>query len=457
MPKDSRERVGSLSRIGHRKPSDTRMIEYVFRPSRLDKATGKRVRLDYYAGRYALAKGGRIFTVALETPDREIARKRLRQIVLTKQREQEGLIPQASIREAASTPLPLLVNEYEADENGRELDPKHIKDTLYRIRRTISETGWRSVGDVRPDSFVRWRTTLGCSTKTKKEYQTSICAFLNWLVKTDRIERNPLAKIDPIEIRGKQVRESRAFTEDELRRLFAAAGSHLPAYMLLFYTGQRREEVRSLVWGDLHLDGEKPSVLFRASTTKDKDKRAVPLSRTFAVFLRELRPVDATPSTRVFNRTFPVYDSLRVDFKRAGIEHADGLGRVVHFHSFRKTWQTFGVQHGINQRAAQEILGHSDANLTARVYTDVPALGLHEEIEKLPWFLGPKIYAQPDAQKRGANGLLASFAGIIAKFVEITKDTATEQLSHLLASHGTPGQPIEMGAGAGFEPATFRL
>jgi hypothetical protein len=63
----------------------------------------------------------------------------------------------------------------------------------------------------------------------------------------------------------------------------------------------------------------------------------------------------------------------------------DATGRRVHFHSFRKTFQTLGARNGINQRAAQEMLGHSDANLTAKVYTDVAALGLHAEIVKLPW------------------------------------------------------------------------
>lgn len=43
------------------------------------------------------------------------------------------------------------------------------------------------------------------------------------------------------------------------------------------------------------------------------------------------------------------------------------------------------MRYGINQRVAQEVLGHSDANLTAKVYTDVPALALHTEIAKLPW------------------------------------------------------------------------
>jgi len=98
------------------------MIEYIFRPSRRDKATGNRVRADYYSGRYALTKGGRSVSVSLNTPDKEIARKRLREIVLLKQRELEGIIPSSSIRQTASTPLPALVDNYEQDLKGRDLD-----------------------------------------------------------------------------------------------------------------------------------------------------------------------------------------------------------------------------------------------------------------------------------------------------------------------------------------------
>jgi hypothetical protein len=75
-----------------------------------------------------------------------------------------------------------------------------------------------------------------------------------------------------VDVRGKQVRTSRALTEDELRRLLAVAGKRRLAYLTLLYTGQRKSEVRALVWGDLHLDGgAQPYALFRESTTKDKD------------------------------------------------------------------------------------------------------------------------------------------------------------------------------------------
>ena len=92
-----------------------------------------------------------------------------------------------------------------------------------------------------------------------------------------------------------------------------------------------------------------------ASDASTKDKRAVPLRRELVDALRELKPKGVLPTRPVFWYAWPTYDILCSDFKRPGIERVDGLGRVLHFHSFRKTWQAFGVRFGVNQRAAQEI------------------------------------------------------------------------------------------------------
>src|SRR5215204_577843 len=160
------------------------MIEFVFRPSRV--VDGKRAFRRLFSGRYAIGKGDKPTTVCLNTPDREIARKRLRAIVLEKQREQEGIIAPKAVRVAATTPLAELVADYETDLVGRGLDDRHVHDTIARLKRMIAETGWRALSDIRPDAFVRWRASLTCSAKTVKEYQTSSAAFLNWLVRVDR-------------------------------------------------------------------------------------------------------------------------------------------------------------------------------------------------------------------------------------------------------------------------------
>jgi len=374
---------------------------------------------------------------------------------------------------------------------GRELNPKHVRDTTNRIRRMIRENGWKVLNDVRPDSFARWRAGLKVAPKTKKEHHLSANAFLNWLVQTDRLLLNPLAKVPHVETRGTQVRPCRAFTEDELRRLFAVAGRRRLAYQMLLYTGQRKSEVRSLMWSDLHLDETQPYALFRESTTKDKDKRAVPLRPEIVEELKAMKPKPAETyqlEQTVFWYRWPTYDILRGDLQRAGIQRLDPLGRAVHFHSFRKTWQTLGVRYGINQRVAQEVLGHSDANLTAKIYTDVPALSLHTEIAKLPWIdaavKGPEQnppsmpvspaphkdgltltrdrddqrtdlqYAQRDAQKSGVSGPAASLADLCDRFVAAVNVSDDESFSRVLSSLVTSWQKDELAARAGIEPAT---
>jgi integrase len=417
------------------------MTEYVYRPSR--RVNGKRVLSRLFSGRYSLSAGAPIISVALHTPDEQVARKRLRDIVVEKQREAEGLIAPSAMRHASALSLRELVNAYGADLRRRDLAARHVHDTLCRVRRLIARAGWNRLADVRPDSFVQVLGKLRRSAKTQKEYQVSVNAFLNWLVKTEQLPRNPLALVDMIDIRGKQVRSSRAFTEKEITRLLAVADYRRLAYLLLLYTGQRKSEVYNLVWGDVHLDEVRPYALFRDTTTKDKKKRAVPLHQDLAIELRGICPDDVSPDRRVFWHTFPDYKTLRADFERAGIPHKDALGRVVHFHSFRKTWQTLGVTYGVNQRSAQELLGHSDANLTAKVYTDVPALALHTEMAKLPWLGG---HAQIHAQKGSKT---AHFRQILTQLV-ILANSAIAEVKEVFSTS-------EMVDLTGLEPVTFSM
>ena len=340
------------------------------------------------------------------------------------------------------------------DEGSRNLTKNHAVDRPRAPAAKLSgQVTMPNGGVVFPAPRVKSGISIG-SPKTKKEYQLSVCAFVNWLVRNDRIEASPLAKVDRIKTRGKQVRPYRAFTEDELSRLFAVAGKRLLAYQMLFYTGQRKSEVRALVWGDCHLEGEKPYVLFREGTMKDADKRAVALRKKIAAQLLAKRPADFDPTERVFWFWWPTYDILRGDLKRAGIERKDGLGRVVHFHSFRKTMQSLGVRYGVNQRAAQEILGHSDANLTAQAYTDVASLQLHDEIAKLPWISGGQVVAQHGAQNSGVSRPAVSLADLCAQLIEAVKVAGVDGVGHALAYSVSSCQNGEMAARAGIEPVT---
>lgn len=413
------------------------MTEFVFRPSR--QVNGKRVRSPFFVGRYSLRKGERLVSVSLETTDERVARKRLRDLVAEKQREAEGIVSPASVRSVGAVPLSELVAEYRADLSGRGLAPGHVRDTVGRITRMIRGAGWALLQDVRPDSFTRWRASVKWAAKTKREYQTSMNAFLNWLVRGDRLLVNPLAKVDRVETRGKAVRKSRAFTVEEIRALVKIAPVHRRlVYLFLTYTGARKNEARSLRWSDVSL-GDAPFVLFRAENTKDHDKRTVPLKPELAALLRAQRGADQSDALAF--EPFPSDDALHADLARAGIARKDTTGRVVHFHAFRKTFQTWGAVSGVGQRAAQELLGHSDPALTANVYTDVAALGLHAEVAKLPWFDN----AQPNAHERVRSSVRSGFREVLSDLITLAQKAVAEV-------EGTNPGTLALAARHGFEP-----
>jgi integrase len=79
---------------------------------------------------------------------------------------------------------------------------------------------------------------------------------------------NPVEHVSQIDLPGKQQRRP-ALTDDEVQKLLAVAGTRSLLYTAACYTGLRQNELRLLCWGDLHLDGDKPHIVARASTTKN--------------------------------------------------------------------------------------------------------------------------------------------------------------------------------------------
>ena len=359
------------------------MTENVFRPSR--RKNGKRVFCRVFSGRYNLARGQKPATVALGTPDKRIALKRLRDIIIEKQRELEGMDSPKVLREALKTPLSELLDDYRRYLESHQFSAGYVRDTVQRVRRMGLEIGWRVLADVRPDTFEAWFSGLKTSAKTNREYQLSVRAFLNWLVRIELLPRNPLAKIRLVGCLGREVRPYRAYTDVELRALFALEGERTLFYEALFYTAGRKSEVGSLVWRDLVFKPDGLSAaLFRASTTKNKHGRVVPLH---TLFVRELvrRQVGKPDLDQRVFRHIPTRKQLLHDLSAAGIERRNGLGHVVHFHAFRKTARTIAVGCGVSERVCDEVLGHSNPNRMGTRYTDATGLPL-QDWTKLPWF-----------------------------------------------------------------------
>jgi integrase len=192
--------------------------------------------------------------------------------------------------------------------------------------------------------------------------------------------------------------------------------------------GQRKNEVYQLRWGDLHLIDERPVAHFRAETMKDKKERWVPLPRRLAKGLRHLWRPEFSPARRVFWHLFPVDETFHADLKKAGISRINEVGEVVHFHSFRKTHASLGAEHGVSQKATQDNLGHSDANLTANIYARISAEARRNELAKLPW-----IDAHGHAHDSGGEGHMVSFPDKTDSDIQLPKAAGAEELRPLLS------------------------
>lgn len=111
-----------------------------------------------------------------------------------------------------------------------------------------------------------------------------------------------------------------------------------------------------------------------------------------------------TPNAPLFN--FPgkdrVIDMLRKDLADAGIPDQDEQGKVIDFHSFRHTTGTWLAQAGVHPRVAQEIMRHSDINLTMSTYTHVLREQHVEAVKKLPDLSG--AYSRAENMATGTEG-----------------------------------------------------
>jgi integrase len=82
---------------------------------------------------------------------------------------------------------------------------------------------------------------------------------------------NPLASVQKVETRGREVRNRRALTHDEFLILLGVSGpDRSVVYAVAYYTGLRRNELVSLCWSDFDLTPDASSVKIHAKHAKNK-------------------------------------------------------------------------------------------------------------------------------------------------------------------------------------------
>jgi len=356
-----------------------------------------------------------------------------------------GLIAPKAIRDGSRKPIAEHLADYVAHLRSLSRSRKHLAYTKNRILRLCGACGWKRLQDVSSGGFNRWAATeTALGPKTRNEYLAHISGFMTWLEKNGLIARNPLKTVSKAETRGQERVKRRALDDAEIAKLIELPGGRGLVYFTACFTGLRREEIKALLWADLHLDEAKPFVSARACTTKNKKAAHLPLVPELARRLRELRAKQGASTGKVFRPGVPKPKRMRKDLAACEIPYMDELGRRVDFHSLRHTFDSLLHRWGVSPRVIMELMRHSDMRLSNSTYLDASLLPTFTEMEKLP---SPGASPKPD--KNGQN-----LAKVVQSGIEPTngKVVAFRGETVPLAKAVPSWETAKMAEREGFEP-----
>jgi integrase len=409
------------------------MTKSVFRPTRMKN--GKRVKSRMYRLCYQLPGMTKKKFVSLGTSDQQAADKKAREFLKDLEQEAAGIIAPRAVREGAKQSLEKHLDDFLSDQRALGRDRMYVYNLEKRLEKLCEECAWKTARDITADSFQAWRAKQTKAAKTLKDYQDAATVFLKWMVRNERCTANPLINVANVQTKGRQVRTRRASTFDELNRLLSVSGPRRVGYLAAFFTGLRRAELRSLQWGDIHLNAETPFIAVRPGTTKNHLRAEIRLHPQLAKALVAMRPADVEAAAPVFEReNIPSMWMMRKDLAAVEIPFVDGQGRRVDFHSLRGSLNTHMALAKVDPQLRQKIMRHSDIKLTLDTYTDSSLLRVSEAITVLPPFGEDATLC---ATKLGITGRKAAQAGTKSDSRGESEGAENQSISHELAQTDT--------------------
>lgn len=246
-------------------------------------------------------------------------------------------------------------------------------------------------------ALQQWKNEISAkmlSLNTKRGIYKEFSALLNYGVKTERLKSNPLSKLgtfkDPNNF-DKGEDKIRYYTAEQFKKFIAIAEQCLGTmvdygyyafFMIAFYTGMRKGEINALRWCDL--DGNILSVN-RSVTQKLKGKgyvftppknvssvRKLQIPNILVTVLEKLKKIQQQNTDR-WNEEFFICGGINclsdTGISNRNIRYAKEAGlEPIRIHDFRHTHATLLINEGINIQEIARRLGHSDVNITWKVY-----------------------------------------------------------------------------------------
>lgn len=297
-----------------------------------------------------------------------------------------------------------------------EISASHIQRQVSKLKKTVM----RAKGKGQKRQVVP--TEIGpASDSTKKYYLQACMQFTKWAYEDRRISNNPLAHLKSLKA---QSQPRAPLSPEELLRLISetersderfqiSGAERAMIYRFASETGFRAGEIRQLKVSDFDLDQQ--SVILSGKYTKNGKDALIPLRSDTALRLKE-HFRGKLPKVNAFNlpSKYNMADMLRKDMKHARekwfrevegspaeyknrrksqfLDWQKAEGRVD-FHSLRHTFGTMLAASGVHPKIAQDLMRHSDINLTMSRYTHTLHGQTIEAVEALPDLEGKRFRA----------------------------------------------------------------
>ena len=159
----------------------------------------------------------------------------------------------------------------------------------------------------------------------------------------------------------------------------------LLAYIVM-YTGCRRGEALALQYKDIDFINKKISiskaVYYKNSKACIKSTKTIAGIRTVPL-LNALEPYlkpNNNPDDYIISGHAPLTES---QFKRWWKKYADETKQNSTLHQLRHAYATMLYEAGIDEKVAQELMGHTDIQTTRNIYTHIRTSRIDEAAEKL--------------------------------------------------------------------------
>jgi site-specific recombinase XerD len=354
----------------------------IYKPTRVDPKTGKRVK--YRCWRIAYIDQHGIRRSVKGFKDKDATEAKAREIERTVERQQAG-VPIAP----ASKPMQEAIDAYLAEliRRGSPAAGPHVKEVRRQLERLQKDCRWTILKQITAATLTEWlnsRAIEDMAPATQNHYQGRLNEFLSWCVGQHFIEVNPIAHVRRAKV-GKKGRRRlrRAYSLDEMQRLAGTAPEpRRTIYLIASLSGLRKNELRELQKQDSTPTGERPTWHLRAGIEKSGRGDKIPMLPECAELLEPIWQKAKAATTRLFD-FMPRDHTLRADLKAAEIPLQDDRGRWADFHSFRYTFCTM-LSKKLPIQQVKVLMRHSTISLTADLYHDLGLDDMRDEVCNLP-------------------------------------------------------------------------